>query len=184
MSGTQITAKQLSDVLTIMESATGKPYSEQIPERFGPNVFDCSGLVWYAFNKAGIPMPGGPSDDPAAIVDPELQWLASQPGAKAIFSAAMFSVLSGPTLALREHLSCYLTGNCRSVISKLRPRGISAWLYPTVNTCRPTVLVSATFPSIPSSSLSPLGPSLVTMVAGVRRLVRLVAGLVSIGRLR
>lgn len=79
-----ITSAQMTQVLSTMNSEVGKPYSENIPGRFGPNEFDCSGLIWYAFNKAGIPMPGGPSDDAAAIVDPELQWLASQPGSQVI----------------------------------------------------------------------------------------------------
>lgn len=85
---TNVTAAQIENVLTIMKSEIGKPYSEAIPARFGTSVFDCSGLIWYAFTKAGIPMPGGPSDDAAAIVDPEIQWLSKQPGAKVITDAS------------------------------------------------------------------------------------------------
>lgn len=81
---TTVTAADLEKAVTIALAQEGKPYSQSIPARFGTKVFDCSGLVWYAMNKAGIPMPGGASDDAAAIVDPEIQWAASQPGAKVI----------------------------------------------------------------------------------------------------
>lgn len=82
-----ITAADVSKMLSIMQSKVGDKYTEDIPQRFGPNQFDCSGLVWYAATQAGIPMPGGPSDDGAAIVGPELQWLANQPGSQIITSA-------------------------------------------------------------------------------------------------
>ncbi len=81
---TQVTAKDLENAVTLALSEVGKPYSQNIPGRFGTSEFDCSGLVWYALSKSGIPIPGGASDDAAAIVDPEIQWAASQPGAKVI----------------------------------------------------------------------------------------------------
>ena len=81
-----ITSAEVEKMLSIMQSKVGDAYTEDIPQRFGPNQFDCSGLVWYAATQAGIPMPGGPSDDGAAIVGPELQWLAKQPGSQIITS--------------------------------------------------------------------------------------------------
>jgi Bacteriophage peptidoglycan hydrolase len=74
----------LSKMLDYMLAQKGKPYSQEIPERFGPHVFDCSGLIWAAAHAAGYALPGGPSDDAAGIVDPELQWFASQPGSTII----------------------------------------------------------------------------------------------------
>jgi Putative peptidoglycan binding domain/NlpC/P60 family len=72
--------------LEIMESEIGKPYSEEVPERFGPDVFDCSGLIWYAFTQAGYAMPGGPDNDVAGLVSGEMQWLAAQPGSVMIWN--------------------------------------------------------------------------------------------------
>jgi cell wall-associated NlpC family hydrolase len=71
-------------MVAFMMAQRGKPYSEAIPARFGPDVYDCSGLVWAAANAAGVGMPGGPHNDAAAIVDPELQWAGSLAGAKVI----------------------------------------------------------------------------------------------------
>jgi NlpC/P60 family len=83
-SGGGVSSSQDGTALAYMMAQVGHPYSEEIPERFGPHVFDCSGLVWAAFHHAGTGMPGGPNDDAAGIVDPELQWLAKQPGATVI----------------------------------------------------------------------------------------------------
>jgi cell wall-associated NlpC family hydrolase len=72
-----------SSMVSYMMAQRGKPYTQNIPGRFGPNGFDCSGLVWAAANHAGVNLPGGPKDDAAAIVDPELQWFGQQAGSKA-----------------------------------------------------------------------------------------------------
>lgn len=75
-------------MLAVMLSKVGDGYTEQIPQRFGvetPQRFDCSGLVWYAANHAGIWMPGGPLNDVAALAPTELVWAAKQPGAVAVF---------------------------------------------------------------------------------------------------
>jgi cell wall-associated NlpC family hydrolase len=71
-----------------MMAQRGKPYSESNPGRFGPDEYDCSGLVWAAARSAGLGLPGGPSDPAAAIVDPELQWLATLPGSTVITHSA------------------------------------------------------------------------------------------------
>lgn len=50
----------------------GKPYSQAA--RYGPNSYDCSGLIAMAAKKAGVGIPGGPgAENSDAIVDPELQ---------------------------------------------------------------------------------------------------------------
>jgi NlpC/P60 family len=87
-------------MLAVMLSKVGDGYTESIPQRFGttvPQEFDCSGLVWYAANQAGIPMPGGPADDVAALVTTEMVWLAAQPGAQLVRSPA--DVLAGDVIA-------------------------------------------------------------------------------------
>jgi len=80
-----------------MVAQVGKPYSEQVPERFGPEVFDCSGLVWAAANSVGDALPGGPTNDAAALVPYEMQWFAGQPGVQLITDAA--EVEAGDLLA-------------------------------------------------------------------------------------
>jgi cell wall-associated NlpC family hydrolase len=80
-----------------MRAQVGKPYTEEIPERFGPDGYDCSGLVWAASNSAGNGLPGGPSDDAAALVPYEMEWFAAQPGVQLITSAA--DVQEGDVLA-------------------------------------------------------------------------------------
>lgn len=70
-----------ASMVAYMMAQRGKPYTQNIPGRFGPNGFDCSGLVWAAANHAGVNLPGGAKDDAAAIVDPELQWFGKQIGA-------------------------------------------------------------------------------------------------------
>lgn len=70
-----------------MLAQVGKPYTEEVPERFGPNGFDCSGLVWAAADSAGDALPGGPSDDGAALVPFEMEWFAEQTGVQVITSA-------------------------------------------------------------------------------------------------
>jgi cell wall-associated NlpC family hydrolase len=71
-----------------MLAQVGKAYTEEVPERFGPNGFDCSGLVWAASNSIGNGLPGGPDDDGAALVPFEMEWFASQPGVQVITSPA------------------------------------------------------------------------------------------------
>lgn len=57
----------------------GKPYSQAA--RFGPNSFDCSGLIAMAAKHAGVGIPGGPgAENSDAIVDPELQNFAKVGG--------------------------------------------------------------------------------------------------------
>lgn len=73
-SGSEMSAMQF------MVKQVGKRYSQA--SRYGPDSWDCSGLVWGASHQAGIPMPGGPGpNNAAAIVDPELQWVGAQAGA-------------------------------------------------------------------------------------------------------
>jgi hypothetical protein len=79
-----ISSNQVQDAMNYAIKQIGHPYLAENPQRFGPHDFDCSGLVWTALRKAGVPIPGGPSNPAAAIVDPELQWLAKQPGASVI----------------------------------------------------------------------------------------------------
>jgi cell wall-associated NlpC family hydrolase len=75
------------NMLTFALTARGKPYSQNNPGRFGPNEYDCSGLIWAAARHAGLGIPGGPSDPAAAIVDPEIQYFASLVGSKVITHA-------------------------------------------------------------------------------------------------
>lgn len=71
------------NALEFMLKQVGKRYSQA--SRYGPDSWDCSGLVWGASHQAGIPMPGGPGpNNAAAIVDPELQWVGAQPGSTVI----------------------------------------------------------------------------------------------------
>lgn len=83
-------------MLAFMMKQNGKRYSQA--SRFGPDSWDCSGLVWGAAHAAGVPMPGGPSDNSRAIVDPEIQWAANQPGAKIFQHPAVGSVKKGDLL--------------------------------------------------------------------------------------
>jgi cell wall-associated NlpC family hydrolase len=71
-----------------MLAQVGKPYTEEIPERFGPDAFDCSGLVWAASDSVHNGLPGGPSDDVAALVVNEMIWFSGQPGVQLITDAA------------------------------------------------------------------------------------------------
>jgi chemotaxis protein histidine kinase CheA len=62
-------------MLSYMNAQIGKPYNQSnsgSTDRFGPNDFDCSGLVWAAAHHAGVNIPGGPSDSPEGIVGPEM----------------------------------------------------------------------------------------------------------------
>lgn len=71
------------NALEFMLKQVGKRYSQA--SRYGPDSWDCSGLVWGASHHAGIPMPGGPGpNNAAAIVDPELQWVGQQAGSTVI----------------------------------------------------------------------------------------------------
>jgi cell wall-associated NlpC family hydrolase len=63
-------------MLSFMESQIGKPYLEENPQRFGPDYYDCSGLLWKAATTAGLNMPGGPSDPAAALANVEPVWLS------------------------------------------------------------------------------------------------------------
>jgi hypothetical protein len=68
------------NIVQIAQTKTGDRYTQENPERFGPNEFDCSGFVWWVLTQAGFKIPGGPSNPAAAIVDPELIWLANNGG--------------------------------------------------------------------------------------------------------
>jgi cell wall-associated NlpC family hydrolase len=71
-------------MVSFMEQQIGLPYSEEVPERFGPFVYDCSGLVWAASDAVNLGMPGGPDNDVAALVVNEMYWLGGYPGAQII----------------------------------------------------------------------------------------------------
>jgi cell wall-associated NlpC family hydrolase len=85
-------AEKVAKMMAVMQSKVGEGYTEVNPDRFGttvPQKFDCSGLVWYAANQAGIPMPGGPSNIGAALVPYEMEWAGSKlPGAALILNPA------------------------------------------------------------------------------------------------
>jgi cell wall-associated NlpC family hydrolase len=71
-----------------MVAEIGKGYTEVNPARFGTSAFDCSGLMWYAANQAGIAMPGGPSNVVAALAPYELLWAIAQVGSVSVFNEA------------------------------------------------------------------------------------------------
>jgi Bacteriophage peptidoglycan hydrolase len=76
-----ITAAEVSAMLAYMVAQIGKPYSEAVPGRFGPNEFDCSGLVFTAAQKAGIPFPGNASTDSGDVLaNTEANYLGTLPG--------------------------------------------------------------------------------------------------------
>jgi hypothetical protein len=66
-------------MLSYMMKEIGKGYTEENPERFGPNEFDCSGLVYDAAKAAGIDIPQ--SD---AIASSEAEYFSKLPGAQVI----------------------------------------------------------------------------------------------------
>ena len=76
--GGSVAAKALS----YMNSKNGEAYSES--NRWGEPPFDCSSLVWCALNAAGVPIPGGPSDNGAALANTEANWLGTWSGATKI----------------------------------------------------------------------------------------------------
>lgn len=98
-------------MLQFMLSQKGKKYSQAA--RFGPNSWDCSGLVWGAAHASGVPMPGGPSDNSAAIVNPELQWAGSQGGAKVMHKPSNKDVKSGDLLGFTGSVDDHVTGNAK-----------------------------------------------------------------------
>jgi cell wall-associated NlpC family hydrolase len=81
------TTTEVSNMLAFMEKAVGTPYLEENPQRFGPNDYDCSGLIWAAAHAAGINFPGGPSDPAGALANVEADYFATQPGTQTIKSA-------------------------------------------------------------------------------------------------
>ena len=60
-------------MLTFMLSQVGHPYLSKNPERFGPQYYDCSGLIYTAAHAAGINLPKA-----MAIASLEAVWFASQ----------------------------------------------------------------------------------------------------------
>jgi hypothetical protein len=68
MSNKVITTAQVAAMLAFMVAQIGKPYSEAVPGRFGPNEYDCSGLVFTAAKNAGIPFPGNASTDSGDVL--------------------------------------------------------------------------------------------------------------------
>ena len=81
MTAKAITAAEVAAMLAFMVAQEGKPYSEAVPGRFGPNEFDCSGLVFTAAQKAGIPFPGNASTDSGDVLaNTEANYLGSISG--------------------------------------------------------------------------------------------------------
>jgi cell wall-associated NlpC family hydrolase len=77
----KVTAAMVTTMMTFMLAQEGKPYSEALSGadyRLGPNAFDCSGLVYAALHKVGIPIPQDQS-----VANTEADWL-SENGAQVI----------------------------------------------------------------------------------------------------
>jgi Bacteriophage peptidoglycan hydrolase len=84
-----ISAAEVSAMLAFMVAQIGKPYSEAVPGRFGPNEYDCSGLVFTAASKAGIPFPGNSSSDSGDVTaNTEANYLGTLPGVTKITNAS------------------------------------------------------------------------------------------------
>jgi cell wall-associated NlpC family hydrolase len=76
-----ITAAQVTAMLAFFVAQVGKHYTEQNPERFGPNEYDCSGLMFEAAKAAGIPIPGSAADDSGDVLaNTEANYFGSLPG--------------------------------------------------------------------------------------------------------
>jgi cell wall-associated NlpC family hydrolase len=89
MTSKVITAAEVAAMLAFMVAQEGKPYSEAVPGRFGPNEFDCSGLVFTAAAKAGIPFPGNASTDSGDVLaNTEANYLGTLPGVTKITNAS------------------------------------------------------------------------------------------------
>jgi cell wall-associated NlpC family hydrolase len=87
MTAKVITAAEVAAMLAFMVAQIGKPYSEAVPGRFGPNEFDCSGLVFTAAAKAGIPFPGNSATDSGDVLaNTEANYLGTLPGVTKITS--------------------------------------------------------------------------------------------------
>jgi hypothetical protein len=67
-------------MLQFMLSKVGLGYSQQA--RFGPQTYDCSGLVYMAAKAAGLPIPSGVN-----LANTEADWFARRPGAGLIHNA-------------------------------------------------------------------------------------------------
>ena len=67
-----MTAAMVTTMMTFMLAQRGKPYSEDLSRRLGPNAFDCSGLVYAALHKVGVAIPQGDS-----TANTEANWLGS-----------------------------------------------------------------------------------------------------------
>lgn len=81
MAGIMVTAAEVTTAMTFMLAQVGKPYSEALSGslyRLGPNAYDCSGLVYAALHKIGIPIPQDQS-----TANTEANWLGSN-GAQVI----------------------------------------------------------------------------------------------------
>lgn len=76
----KITAAEVSTAMAFMMAQRGKPYSEDLSRRLGPNAFDCSGLVYQALHKMGLNIPQSES-----TADTEANWLGAN-GAQVIKS--------------------------------------------------------------------------------------------------
>jgi cell wall-associated NlpC family hydrolase len=89
MTSKVISAAEVAAMLAFMVAQEGKPYSEAVPGRFGPNEFDCSGLVFTAAAKAGIPFPGNASTDSGDVLaNTEANYLGTLPGVTKITSVS------------------------------------------------------------------------------------------------
>lgn len=100
-----------SSMLAFMLSQKGHPYSQAA--RYGPNSWDCSGLVWGAAHASSVPMPGGPSNNSAAIVNPELQWAGGQGGSKTMLHPSNKDVKTGDLLGFTGSSDDHVTGNAK-----------------------------------------------------------------------
>jgi cell wall-associated NlpC family hydrolase len=66
------------------KSEIGKPYAPLGPyQRLGPDRFDCEGLVWYLYHRAGVTLPNGATAQYGATV--HITAAQARPGDLAFF---------------------------------------------------------------------------------------------------
>ncbi|HEX3907564.1 MAG TPA: C40 family peptidase, partial [Mycobacteriales bacterium] len=73
--GEYLTNKQISTFLAAAASRIGKPY---VWGATGPNSFDCSGLVLWSLNRAGIRMPRVSQEQ--FLTGPHIPYADARPG--------------------------------------------------------------------------------------------------------
>jgi cell wall-associated NlpC family hydrolase len=93
--GTSGLSSKASVMLNYFNGAVGKPYTQENPERFGPNAYDCSGLCYAAAHAAGIGIPQA-----MALANLEAVWFAAQAGSQKILTQS----------AVQEGDICFFTG--------------------------------------------------------------------------